>query len=342
VGLNDFYVGWHEVPVVGNVRAGHVKAPVGLERYSGSNTWYYMERSSLFDAFLGPNNHQNGVVVFDSYLGDRATLAACAAWIGKGTVQSFGFGANEGTYGFSARATALPVWEDDGRRLLHVGVGYQHQALVGHAFAVANRPLLRAGAGGGQTPNLLFTGTFFTPHGADLVDLEVAFVNGPFAVSAEYALARATSVFDTFDGVTFAGPRGDATYHAAYVEAGYFLTPGDHRRYDRKTGTWARTVPQENAFAVRGEDGRWYCGRGAVQLLARYTYLDLVSGSPVLTPESGGARAGRQQDVTLGVTWYLNPQTWVMLNYVWTHLDSVVPDRGGNIQGVGCRLHVDF
>ena len=56
VGLTDFYLTFRDVPVVGNVRAGHFKAPVGLERYSSSNAWYYLERSSLFDAFLGPNN----------------------------------------------------------------------------------------------------------------------------------------------------------------------------------------------------------------------------------------------------------------------------------------------
>jgi phosphate-selective porin OprO/OprP len=76
--------------------------------------------------------------------------------------------------------------------------------------------------------------------------------------------------------------------------------------------------------------------------VARYTYLNLVSGSPTLTPADGGARAGRQHDVTLGVNWYLNPQVYVLVNYVWTHLDSVVPGASGNVQGVGCRLHIDF
>jgi phosphate-selective porin len=174
------------------------------------------------------------------------------------------------------------------------------------------------------------------------VDLEWAAVCGPLSVSAEYAVAWGGDVFERFERGTFSGPRGQATYHAAYVEAGYFVTPGDHRRYDRKRGFWARTLPQENAFLARGEDGRWCRGRGAVQLLARYSYLDLVSGNPVLTPASGGARAGRQHDVTLGATWYINSQTWVMLNYVWTHIDSVAPGASGDFQGIGCRLHLDF
>jgi phosphate-selective porin OprO/OprP len=222
---------------------------------------------------------------------------------------------------------------------LHVGAGYFHQALVDHRFSVASRPLLRAGAGNGDTPNLVFTGTFFTPHGADVVNAEAAFVFGPFSLSSEYAVAHVSDVFETSD---FLGPRGNVTYQAAYLESGLFVTPGDQRRYDKKTGTWARTNPAQNAFLVKQHNGESCFGHGAVQLVARYTFLDLVDGSPVLTPTSGGARAGEQHDVTLGVNWYLNSQTWFMINYVATRIDSVVAGADGDIHGIGCRLHLDF
>jgi phosphate-selective porin OprO/OprP len=338
VGLTDFYVTFREFPWLGNVRVGHVQAPISLERYSSSNAWYYMERSSMFDAFYNPNDYQNGIVAFDSYFDDRVTLAGSAAWIGKADVQSFAFGAHDGKYGVGARATALPMYEDEGRTLLHVGAGYFHQALVDDRFSIASRPLLRAGAGSTQTPNLIFTGTFFTPNGVDLFNVEAAFVRGPFSLSSEYAVTHVSDVFEQ-SAPTFAGPRGDVTYHAAYVEGGLFVTPGDQRRYDKKTGTWARTNPVENAYLVRDAG---LCGRGAAQLVARYTYLDLVSGTPVLTPTTGGARAGRQHDVTLGVNWYLNSQMWIMVNYVATHIDSVVPGADGDLHGIGCRLHLDF
>lgn len=340
VGLTDFYLTFRDIPLLGNVRVGHIQAPIGFERYTGSNAWYYMERSSMWDAFYNPNDYQNGVVIFNSYLDDRITLAGSAAWIGKSDVQSFGFGAHEGKYGVGGRVTALPYYEDDGRKLLHVGAGYFHQALVENRFSVASRPLLRAGAGGTQTPNLVFTGTFFAPHGASIANVEGAMVWGPFSMSGDFAVLHVQDVFET-DTPVPSGPRGDVTYKAAYVEAGLFVTPGDARRYDKKTGTWARTIPVENAFLSHRDGGRIF-GRGAVQLLARYTYLDLVDGTPVLTPTSGGARAGRQHDLTLGVNWYLNSQTIFMINYVATHIDSVVPGASGNIQGIGCRVHIDF
>jgi phosphate-selective porin len=296
-----------------------------------------MEMSSLYDAFFSPIDFQNGVLVFDSYLDDRATLAGCLSWVNRATVNPFGFGAGDASYAASARATALPFISDDGRYLMHLGAGWQHLGLPQGQFAVASRPLLRAGAGNGQTPNLVATGTFDAHHGADIVDLEWATIAGPLAVSAEYAVSRIGDVSDA-SGLS----RGDAVYQAAYVEAGLFVTPGDHRRYDRKHGLWDRTEPAQNAFLTRGPNRGWIFGHGAVQLLARFTYLDLVSGNPVLTPTSGGARAGRQQDVTLGLTWYITSQTWFSINYVVTHIDSVVAGASGDLQGAGCRFHLDF
>ena len=120
------------------------------------------------------------------------------------------------------------------------------------------------------------------------------------------------------------------------------MSPGDRRRYDKENGTWARTIPRENAFLTRDDCGRWGHGTGAVQLLARLSYIDLVSGSPVLTPTSGGARAGTQRDVTLGENWYLNPQTFFMVNYVWTRVNSVVAGASGDVHGFGVRLNFDF
>lgn len=339
VGITDFHVTFRDVPCFGNVRIGHLQAPISLERYTGSNVWYYMERSTMWDAFYNPNDYQSGVAVFDSWLDDRVTLGAAAGWVGRADVQSFAFGANEGTYGAGIRGTALPAYEDEGRILVHLGAGFFHQALVDNRFNIASRPLLRAGAGGGDTPNLLFTGALFTPNGVSITNAEAAFVAGPFSVSSEYAIATIDDAFD--QGAPFAGPRGDLAFHGGYVEGGLFVTPGDRRRYDKATGTWGRTVPVNNAchLVQRGLPGNWY---GAVQLVARYTYLDLVSGAPVITPTTGGARAGSQHDMTLGLNWHLNPQLFFMLNYAVTHIESVVPGASGDLQGIGCRLHLDF
>jgi phosphate-selective porin OprO and OprP len=341
VGLSAFNLAFRDLPV-GNLRVGFFKAPYGLERYTSANVLYYMERSSIFDTFFNPNNLQSGLQFFDSYLDDRVTLNTTITRVGSQTLNSFGFMAEDGLYAAGARVTGLPIYEDDGRVLMHLGLNYFCQGLSEHSFALANRMPLRGGAGSTQVPSLLRTGTFFSPNSGMIVDAEWAFVYGPFSMSAEYAVAAVNDVFDKFDGVRFSGPRGNASYSAWYVEGGYFLTPGDRRRYDKANGIWDRTIPVENVFLVRDDTGNWCHGTGAVQLVARLTYLDLTSGSPVLTQTSGGARAGTQRDVTLGVNWYLNSQTHFMVNYVWTRLNSVVPDANGDIHGLGVRLHFDF
>jgi phosphate-selective porin OprO/OprP len=344
VGLDDFHLTFREVPIVGNVRVGHFVAPFGLERFTSANYFPYMERSSIDDAFWGPNQRQGGIYIFNGYFDDRLTTHAAFTRIGKSDEDTFAFGAEDGRYAGGVRVTGLPVYLDDGRILVHLGADYFHQTLADNTLTVANRLPLRAGAGSTQVPNLLATGTFFTPNGGNIASIEGAMIAGPFSLSAEYAVAWTADVFENFDGVNFTGPRGNVSYSAFYVETGCFLTPGDRRRFDRKSATWDRSVPEVNALGCKDDEGHWCFGRGAVELLARLSYLDLESGSPTLTPTSStaGARAGRQRDLTLGVNWYLNSQTRFMVNYVWTHLDSVVAGASGDIQGLGVRMHFDF
>ena len=76
-----------------------------------------------------------------------------------------------------------------------------------------------------------------------------------------------------------------------------------------------------------------------MQLLCRYSYLDLVSGNP--SSRLLRDQAGWENDITAGVDWYINPQVHFIVNYVYTHLDYV-NNTSGNINGLGCRLHLDF
>ena len=188
VGLTDFYATFKQVPLLHNVRVGHFQEPIGLEHLTSSNYWYYMERSPGHDAFLQPFNYVTGIMAFDAYCDDRITAAVAFTRVGKQTITPFGFGAGPGEYAGTGRVTCLPVYEDEGRELLHLGIGYSYSGTDDNNFAAANRPLVRAGAGPRQVPNILFTGNFFTPDAVQIADAEVAAVWGRFALSAEYQL----------------------------------------------------------------------------------------------------------------------------------------------------------
>ncbi len=237
VGLTDFYVTFREVPLFENVRLGHFKQPIGLEHLTSGNDQYYMERSPGHDAFLQPFQFVDGVKAFDSYWDDRATAALALTRVGKETMTPFAFNVGTGEYAATGRLSALPIYEDEGRQLVHAGIGYSFSG-THHNFFIANRPLVRAGAGSKQVPNVIQTGQFFTPDAVQLFNAELAMVFGRLSMSAEYQLLRGTNMFEQLDDGTFSGPHGNVTYQGVYAEIGLFITPEDYRRYDKKAGTW--------------------------------------------------------------------------------------------------------
>jgi hypothetical protein len=66
-----------------------------------------------------------------------------------------------------------------------------------------------------------------------------------------------------------------------------------------------------------------------------------VSGNPVFT-KSAGAGAAIENDITLGVAWYMTSQSNVQVNYVRTNINSVTPGASGAFDALGIRFHYDF
>ena len=157
---------------------GHFKQPIGLENGTGANAQYYMEQSDGHDAFFQPFQYVTGIMCSNSYWDDRATAALSLARVGKQTVSPFAFGAGPGEYAVIGRLTFLPIYKDDGRRLVHLGIGYDYSGTDNNNFYAANRPLVRAGAGSQQVPNIIYTGTFYTPNPVQLMNAEFATVLG--------------------------------------------------------------------------------------------------------------------------------------------------------------------
>ncbi len=74
-------------------------------------------------------------------------------------------------------------------------------------------------------------------------------------------------------------------------------------------------------------------GRGAWQIAARYSGLDL---------NSVGINGGTLNSLTLGLNWFLTPNMKVQWNYDFTHRSQVAAIGTGNINSVGMRLAMDF
>ena len=124
--------------------------------------------------------------------------------------------------------------------------------------------------------------------------LEAAGVWGPFSVQGEYIYTDVNRN-SGFEDVNFDG---------WYTFASWFLT-GESRRYRARKGAFGRVKPQHRY--------------GAWELAARYSTIDLNDG-----PVTGG----KEENITLGLNWYINSQLRAMANYVIIDNDDDADDAG--------------
>ena len=132
-----------------------------------------------------------------------------------------------------------------------------------------------------------------------VINLEAAYSQGPFSIQAEYLNS---GVHQNYEDIS-------QTYNFKnyYAQVSYFITK-EHRPFINSHTTFGSLTPKNNVF--NGEKGA-----GAWEVALRYTNTDL---------NSKDIYGGQQEDIALGVNWYLNPATRIMLNQVWTHF----PDEG--------------
>ena len=141
-----------------------------------------------------------------------------------------------------------------------------------------------------------------------ILDVETALVLDSFSLQGEYMI----------DDVNLdAG--GSATFSGWYAQAAWFLT-GEHRNYRKGVSAWGRVKPIQD-FGSGGGSGAW-------ELAARISELDLNDGT---------VAGGEQMNYTLGVNWYLKPNTRVMLNWVHADVDAV-----GESDSILMRFQIDF
>jgi phosphate-selective porin OprO/OprP len=121
---------------------------------------------------------------------------------------------------------------------------------------------------------------------------------------------------------------GDPNFSGYYALISYFLT-GEYRPYNAKMGSFGRLKPKNDYDLSNGSYGAW-------ELAARYSSIDL---------NDAGIQGGEVADFTLGINWYLNPNSRVTLN--WVHAEIEDRTQGvtigdGSADIVQSRFQVDF
>jgi phosphate-selective porin OprO/OprP len=346
IGFREVWVGVNQLPYIGTFRVGHFKEPYGLEHLTSSRYITFIERTVLDQTFIG-DDYNPGFIVTNTCADDRIQWALCFSRTANNA------GSNDlgdGRYNLTGRVTALPVYANDGRCLVHVGASARWGEL--------SETPSSTGTPGAQSVNLRSrtyrvdpqafaqTGTIFADNWKHY-GVEFLAIMGPFSLQAEAMRVE-------FDNAgTTAGVRelGDPEFFSYYVFGTYSLT-GEHRQYNRRSGAIDRPIVYEPFFLVKtGEDGCEGCcwGKGAWEIAARYAYLDLLddgfsgNGIPVgVAGNNATSGAAQLHQYTLGLNWYWNRNMKVMFNYEHLHVEHAGTDRDRDANYFVTRFAWDF
>lgn len=317
----DLWLTFREVPMVGNVRVGNVKEPIGLEHMHSSRYLDFLERSYAQDAFYGGfnNGFTPGIVAYDNWAEERGTWAT---GVFKNTTNVFAYGVGDGEYSWTSRITFLPWYECEGKYLAHVGVAGSLRDPNNGQTQYRARGSLRNGPGG-LNPVLANTGQFFTEE-VTFGGLEAAVQLDSLLLEGEYIMGWNPDAVGNGGSAPLNQDLGEVQVYGWYVQALYFLT-GEHRHYEKGQGVFGRISPHEN-FGKNGGLGAWQVG-------ARYNILNLTDS---------GMDGGVLEDITLGLNWFLNPNLKIQSNYAYTIRDAQASPGGGEYYGFGTRVAWDF
>ena len=364
-GLDDVWVGVNDVPLFGSIRAGHFHLPHGLEpdMYSSSRAGIFLERYSGNAAFL--DQRSSGVLFTNAFFDQRMTYAAM---VFRPDNANNGEDFANGDYAGIARLTFLPIYENEGRCLLHVGgaVTWKHArtgtvnfgagpqindfaggdnaygspvavtTVVNNAApASLNTPVTATSTVSGFKPapgnssQWVSTGAVLA-NSSTVFGGEFLYINGPFSLQAEYDWAF-------MDNATVGGAsQGNLGFTAGYVQLSYILT-GENRLYNTKLGRLPRDYlsPVNQPFwLVRGENGKFDWGIGSWEIAARVSRIDLNSG-----PIKGGI----MDNAEAALNWVPNQN--LRIQFVYIHTDRfALPSNasGGWLNSLGIRTQLMF
>jgi phosphate-selective porin OprO/OprP len=314
--IKDNYIRFTKLPLIGFVTLGHMKEPFSLEQLTGLKAITFMERALPVEA-LAPSRNI-GIRHYRPALDKRLTWGL-GAFLNTSSLDDFGAAKDQlseaNGWNITGRLTYLPWYEEEGRRLLHLGLSYSHlfrdENDPDFKEVTRTRPETRL-----TDDRLLNTGEFLTDS-TNLVNLESAIVKGPLSFQGEY--------FHAFEN---ASALGDPDFWGFYFFGSYFIT-GEHRNYGTTSGTFIRLQPK-HSFHPR--EGRW----GAWELAARFSYVDLNDGI---------INGGKEANFTAGLNWYLTKKIRFMFNYIRAKVkDRETPPAvdSGRASILQSRLQVDF
>jgi len=298
VDLTDFYLTYKASPKV-TVTLGQHKAFSSMEDMTSDLYTSMMERAA-----------------FNSAFGFERRVGLSATYMGKAVMVQGGIFADDAaalnadsnnSYSVDGRIVFMPKI---GKGQLHIGAS-AHVRDFNDVSATARyraRPFVHT------TDIRLIDTKAFSASGERNFGAEFAYINGRFHATAESAWMTARR-----PGLA------DPTFNGGYAEVGYLLTD-DTTAY--KGGAYDRIRPKH--AVGKG-------GIGAVQVNARYDWLDLNDGAII---------GGRQQVAGLSLLWMPTDYVRFNVNYghIWVNDAAVAAGTARNYtaDSIGMRAQFDF
>ena len=204
----------------------------------------------------------------------------------------------------TSRITYLAM--SDGDKLLHLGISNSIRKNSDNDYGFSSRAENHMGS---ELLSVEFTNQV---KDVNIIAGEMAYVNSSLSLQGEVIQTKVNT--EIVEGNTL------LTHEiiSYYGQISYFLT-GESRPYKSSLTGFGKVKPKNNY----GENG-W----GALEVAARFSAIDMKED-------------GSLEDFTIGLNWYLNPNTRVMLNYVMGELT----DGAGEVtteNAVMMRIQLDF
>ena len=289
--IKDQWLRFTKGTILPHFTFGYMKEPFSLEMLTSSTYLTFMEDTLPTKSFAPFRNF--GVTAAGSWQEKRMTWAG-GFFLDTGSYSSIGDSqdqiSNANGYNLTGRITGLPIYRDEGRKLVHLGLSYlyrfRNDAKDDPTAQDRSRPESRL------TDDRLVDTSKFYDQGQSLVSLETAWMNGPLSIQGEYFH-------------NFVNSHSSLDFNGWYLQGSWILT-GENRKYQPEGGIFAGVSPDKE---FRLGEGGW----GALELALRLSRVDL---------NDKFIEGGKERNFTVGLNWYLRRKIRFMVNYVHVKVED--------------------
>ncbi len=289
--IKDQWIRFTKGSILPHFTFGYMKEPFSLDMLTSSTYLTFMEPTLPTRSFTPFRNI--GVTANGTWNEDQITWAG-GFFLNTGSYSNAGEAQDQisdaNGFDLAGRVTYLPIYRNDGRELLHLGLSYLHRFRNDDeddpTTEFRTRPESRL------TDDRLVDTSLVYDQGQNLISLEAAWMNGPFSIQGEFF----HDVIDSESSLNFSG---------WYLQGSWFLT-GETQKFQTSAGVFAGITP-EREFRI-GEAG-W----GALELALRLSRVDL---------NDKYIKGGEERNITVGLNWYLRRKIRFMVNYINTKVED--------------------